>query len=228
MIDQKQKKDCCGCGACAQACPVQAIAMKEDERGFLFPVIHYDRCKNCGICDREPAIYGINHRDDEVRKNSTSGGAFTAISDYVLARNGVVYGAAYQPDLSVVTKRATTPAERDECRGSKYVQCDTKDSYIQIKQDLEAGRLVLYTGTPCQIAGLRSFLQKEYENLLTAEVICHGVPNNRMWHAFLDLAEKAAGARVADACFRDKSETGWHHPRTKLTYQDGKEHVFFG
>ena len=242
MVDQKQKKDCCGCGACMQACPFQAIVMKEDERGFLFPEIDYDRCKKCGICDRvcgfvedssllsdgEPVIYGVINRDEDARKNSTSGGLFTAISDYILAQNGVVYGAAYQPDLSVATKRAVTPAERDECRGSKYVQCDTNDTYTQVKRDLTEGRLVFYTGTPCHIIGLRSYLQKEYENLITAELVCHGVPNNRMWHEFLHLAENAVGIRVIDACFRDKSKTGWHHPKTKLVYQDGKEHPFFG
>lgn len=242
MVDQRRKEDCCGCRACEQACPTAAIRMKEDEKGFFYPQINEALCTRCGLCDKvcgftednpflsseDPVFFAAIHTNTEVRKQSTSGGLFTALSDQFLEQGGVVYGAAYGENLYVQQGRAETAEERNRFRNSKYVQSDTNDTFSQVKCDLENGRAVMYTGTPCQIASLRTFLRKPYEKLITIDVVCHGVPSARAWREFLDLAEKKAGCRVVDANFRNKEISGWHRPQTKLTYEDGKEHRFFG
>ncbi len=237
MVDQKSKRDCCGCGACAQACPFDAIVMKEDDRGFLFPVIDKAKCKYCGICnkvcgftddnlflsDGEPKIIAAKIKTEADRKESTSGGVFTALSDYVLSKGGVVFGASYNENLTVRHEAVTNVAGRNRLRSSKYVQSDIGNTYIEAKEYLDAGRMVLYTGTPCQIASLRTFLKKDYDNLLTVDVVCHGVPSDKVWHEFLTLLEKKSKSKVVGANFRDKSAFGWHRPQMSFVYEDGKE-----
>lgn len=242
VVDKKQQKDCCGCRACEQACPVDAITMREDEKGFMYPDINMTQCIHCDLCDKvcgfdednpclssgDPVIFAAVHKNDAVRSASTSGGLFTALSDVILHQGGVIYGAAYGPELYVRHERAETADERERLRTSKYVQSDTCDTFSLVKSDLDNGRVVMYTGTPCQIASLQTFLRTPYENLITVDVVCHGVPSARVWREFLDLAEKKAGCRVVEANFRDKSKTGWHRPQTKLIYEDGLPHSFYG
>lgn len=219
MLDLS-KQDCCGCTACSSICPKEAIQMLEDEKGFLYPHISKELCVECGLCEKvcnyknhmlhrdEPTILAVKHKDSNVRRNSTSGGFFTALSDYVLKLDGVVYGVKYGENLRVVHTRAVDEKERNKCRGSKYVQSDLRGIFPLVKKDLKEGKTVLFTGTPCQITGLYGYLGQDYPNLLTVDVICHGTPSPRLWREFLDIYEKRSHEKIVYADFRDK-RWGW-------------------
>ena len=172
--------------------------MEPDALGFIYPEVDVSLCIECGLCDKvcafnesyekftdfeAPIPYGIRHRDMKTLMDSQSGGAFTALSDVVLDRGGVVYGAGWSDDFVVVHKRAETKEQRNALRGSKYVQSDLRGVFAQVKQDLKEGREVLFSGTPCQVAGLKSFIGKnKSENLITVDIICHGVPSLSLIH----------------------------------------------
>lgn len=204
------RKKCCGCGACRASCPKGAIAMLPDEEGFLQPVVDAAKCVGCGKCEavcpvlhpgksRKPlAVYAAKAKDDELRWGSASGGVFTVLAQDVLKRGGVVFGAGFErPTWRVIHKAATNEEELDDLRGSKYVQSDTGDTFKETKSYLDAGREVLYSGCPCQIAALKSFLGKDYPNLLTVDLICHGVPSPLAWRKYLDCREKEAGGKIS-------------------------------
>ncbi len=195
----ERSEDCCGCTACMSICPKDAITMAADKEGFLYPQIDEALCIECDLCTQvcafhdsyriggnydQPLVYAAKHRSDEVRMNSSSGGLFTAISDFVLERNGVVYGAAFGKDFEVRHHRAETVEERDRFRGSKYVQSNLLGIYKEVKTELRKGKTVLFTGTPCQNAGLRSFLNKEYERLYLCDIVCHGT-QARFWRNYV-------------------------------------------
>ena len=220
----ENKRDCCGCGACAHRCPDGAIAMEPDEEGFLYPVIRAERCMDCGLCqticpfrkedhwknEQMPQFYVAKHRDGEVLRRSTSGGAFTALSDQVLDMGGAVYGAVFDSRFRVVHQRATGRAGRDRMRFSKYVQSDLGNCFCQVEQDLRQGKPVLFTGTPCQNAGLRAAMGPLAEQgpLVCCDLICYGVPSPRVWEAYKQLLEKEQGAPLAEVSFRTK-ELPW-------------------
>lgn len=239
MISEKLKQECCGCGACKQACPKNAITMIEDEKGFLYPSVNTNLCVRCGLCDKvcgftvnyakfdkKPRIFAVKHKDDAVREASTSGGVFTALTDAVLAQGGVIYGAQYDDVFRVFHSRATDYAKRNCFRGSKYVQSDTENTYQQAKNDLQQGKKVLYSGTPCQIAGLCTFLGKTYDNLITVDVLCHGVPSPKLWREFLCIIEKKAKARISSVNFRDKSQ-GWSNSgRLVFSYKERNANIW--
>lgn len=207
--------------------------MVEDHRGFRYPAVDYNLCNQCGLCDSvcafkdnygnhgdSPAVYALKHRDEFARNSSTSGGMFTALSDAVLEDRGVIYGVGYGEKLYVCHKRAVSTQQRDEFRGSKYVQSDTGDCFTQIKQDLDNGLKVLFTGTPCQAAALNSFLKKDYQNLITVDIICHGTPSNKIWREFLDVVEKDTGNKVRHVQFRSKAN-GWSACKGKIYLEKG-------
>ena len=184
MIKVEKKAECCGCTACASICPARAISMQPDALGFLYPVADADKCIDCGLCDKvcafndgyskecnleQPLAFAVRHKDIGEVERSRSGAVFVALSDYILECGGVVYGAAFTDDFSVVHKRATTKEQRDEFRGSKYVQSNLDGLLLQVKADLKNGIKVLFSGTPCQTAALNSFVGKGLrENLLLA------------------------------------------------------------
>ena len=225
----ENKKLCCGCGACAEICPMQAITMKPDEEGFLYPVIDEDICIECGLCESrchelmpagndfvrgEPVFYIAHNNDEEVIMKSASGGAFSALSDVILAEGGVVYGAVFDEEFNIVHGRAETAEERNRMRSSKYVQSVVSSGiYAQLKEDLESGRKVLFTGTPCQIAGVQTFLDRDYDNLILCDVICHSVPSPLMWREYLKMLEDENGGKITYINFRDKTE-GWQRAST--------------
>ena len=172
MIKINEKKDCCGCGGCSNACPVHCIQMKADEEGFLYPEVDEAACIGCGLCERvcpvlhagedtpfSQAAYLLQYKNEKVRRQSTSGGAFTAIARYVLDRGGVVYGAAFDEDLRGHHTSVKSPAGLQIFRNSKYVQSNTEKTFTEVRAHLRAGRMVCYSGTPCQIEGLLSFLE---------------------------------------------------------------------
>lgn len=214
------KEDCCGCSACCNICPTQAICMKPDEEGFLYPDIDQELCVECGrcinicplICEGSykektiPEFLAAKHKSEEVLMNSSSGGAFTAISDAILREGGVVYGADYDDEFHVLHKRAENHEQRNRMRISKYVQSDTGDIFQQIRKDLIDKRKVLFTGTPCQNAGLRGYMGNSplVENLYLCDVICHSIPSPLVWEDYKRLLEKEYGGKLTSIQFRSK------------------------
>lgn len=227
MIKLEDNKSCCGCNSCVQRCPEQCIRMQEDLEGFLYPVIELNVCINCGLCEkvcpvinrkdkRSPLyVYAAKNANEEIRRQSSSGGVFTLLATNILLKKGIVFGARFADDWSVIHDYTETIEGLAPFRGSKYVQSLIGNTYIQAEQFLKAGRQVLYSGTPCQIAGLKSFLKKQYDNLLTVDCVCHGVPSPKIWKLYLE--ELTAGKKIKNITFRDKS-TGWKNYSFKIEY----------
>ena len=225
----KTSYDCCGCTACASACPVKAIRMQPDKEGFLYPQVDEKLCIGCGTCERvcqlkterdrdmPLAIYAVKNKDEETRMNSSSGGVFSLLAEYTESQGGVIYGAAFDENMRVFHTRAETREEWQAFRTSKYVQSDLGDCFAQVKRDLSEGRNVLFTGTPCQVEGLNRFLNNtSTEDLLTCDVVCHGSPSPLIWHEWLRLIEESKG-KVISVNFREKEKTGWH--KSSLTVE---------
>lgn len=197
MINIIDKKDCVGCNACVQRCPKQCIAMHEDKQGFLYPKVDLDLCINCGLCEKicpvinqaEPrkpeAVFAATNPDKEVLMRSSSGGIFFELAKNVINEGGVVFGAKFNDKWEVVHGYAETLEDARVFQGSKYVQSRISSCFADAERFLKEGRKVMFTGTPCQIAGLRLFLRKPYENLIAVDVVCHGVPSPLVWREYL-------------------------------------------
>ncbi len=198
MIHIVDKSACCGCHACVQRCPKHCITMREDEEGFLYPFVDQSLCIDCGLCERvcpvlcqgearQPLkVYAAKNPDEEVRMSSSSGGVFTALAEQVLDEGGVVFGVRFDENWDVVHDYVDNKKNLVAFRGSKYVQSNVGTCFQKAESFLKEGRKVLFSGTPCQIAGLRLFLRKEYDNLLTVDLICHGVPSPKVWRTYLE------------------------------------------
>ena len=212
-------KQCSGCYACVSKCPQNCIRMKTDDEGFWYPEVLSESCIDCGVCERvcpakheqaqinEPAAFAVYNKDEKVRGGSSSGGVFTALAEYIIESGGVVFGAEFDEKFNVVHGFAEQKSELGRFRGSKYVQSRIGQSYIKARQFLKAGRTVLFSGTPCQIAGLKSYLGHGYDNLFTVDLICHGVPSPKVWDKYLKHKEQRAGAPVAGVNFRSKQQS---------------------
>lgn len=220
-IDIIEESLCCGCLACESVCPQGAISLTENEKGFIMPNIDEDKCINCGLClkvcdfkkpqQTESNIeraYSLVVNDKDVLKNSTSGGAFTALSDVVLGRSGCVVGSVMDDDFTIRHVIAEDKTGRDKMRGSKYVQSCTQGIWKQVKALLSQGKEVLFTGTPCQCAALLSFLGKDYDNLIVVDFLCHGVPNNKMFKEHIEYLNKYYKNPSVGFSFRNKTY-GW-------------------
>lgn len=168
-------------------------------------------------------VFAVKHNDSEVRAASRSGGVFTALSDYVLDQNGVVFGCILADDFLAYHVKATTKAERDRMRGSKYIQSNLGNVFREVKEELETHRLVLFSGTSCQVDGLKHFLGKEYNNLLCVDIVCHGVPSPKVWKAFLRWQERRNNKEVVTVDFRNKTDFGWAAHTETLFTKDGRK-----
>ena len=211
---------CTGCGACVQRCPQKCITWESGEFGFLYPKIDAMQCVHCGLCEKvcsinserkapvNPKVYAAVHKNTDILAESTSGGVFTAIADAIFALGGVVYGVTMQRDMHVQHMRIESPGELWRLRGSKYVQSDTGNTFQRVENDLKNGLTVLFSGTPCQIDGLKQFLGKEYDNLYTVDIVCHGVGSQAYFDKYLESARKRYGD-VHELCFRSKEFAGW-------------------
>lgn len=234
MIQFQNKQDCCGCNACVQICPKRCIKMYEDEEGFLYPQVNGNLCIDCHLCEkvcpvlnqnepRQPLhVYAAKNPDEEIRRQSSSGGVFTMLAEQVINEGGVVFGAKFNESWEVVHDYTETKEGLSAFRGSKYVQSRIGETFKQTETFLKQGRKVLFSGTPCQISGLKKFLQKEYENLLTVDFICHGTPGPGVWRKYLkeevarqcekntvSLSSICGGdTRITSIYFRDK-KLGW-------------------
>ena len=232
MIIIKEKKDCCGCTACVERCPCHCIIMQVDEEGFMYPIVDKDKCIQCNLCNtvcpiinqKNPQlpkeVYAAKINDANIVLNSSSGGLFSVLSEAVILKGGVVFGARFNKEWNVIHDYAETKEGIKAFQGSKYVQSDIGICFLKAEQFLKEGRIVLFSGTPCQISGLKYFLRKEYDKLVTISIICHGVPSPGVWNAYKEQIPKALVSKVrsfrygqpsiTSINFRDKTD-GWRN-----------------
>lgn len=220
-FELKDKKKCNGCGVCALRCPKEAIVMKEDEEGFLYPEVDFKKCIKCNLCkkicpnheyDQNQNIktyMAVNNNEIE-RKNSSSGGIYYILSKYIIEKKGIVFGVKYDKELIVCHDYADNLEEIKKFQGSKYVRSDLRNSYKDVEKFLKEDRYVLFTGTPCQCQGLRSFLGKEYNKLITCDIICHANPSPKVFELYKQNIEKKYNSKIKNIIFRDKNKYGWH------------------
>lgn len=235
MLQLQQKEACCGCHACSQICPKHCITMHEDEEGFRYPGINKSECIACGLCEKvcpilktvseeappEPQALAACSSGEDIRLASSSGGIFTLLAQQILAQEGTVYGAAMTSVTEANHIRVCQPQQLQLLRGSKYIQSNIGTCYIQAREDLQSGKTVLFSGTPCQIEGLRSFLGKDYSRLFCVDIICHGVPSPMVWRKYVQHREKQAGSHAVRVNFRHK-RYGWREYSLVLGFANGK------
>ena len=240
MLLENKTNLCSGCGACSCACPKQCISMQTDHEGFLYPIIDHSVCVSCGRCEHvcpvlnQPAVsaetssYAVISNYEQVRAKSSSGGVFSLLADYVLAKGGKVYGAAYNESFAVEHICIDSPDQIPRLQGAKYSQSHAFEHFNKIKGELEEGTYVLFVGTPCQAAALRSYLGKDYETLILTDMICHGVPSPMIWKRYLDARVKkdAPGSSIKNINLRDKS-SGWskYSYSVEIDYSDGNKYL---
>lgn len=239
MIEIKTKKDCCGCYACYNICPKECITMESDNEGFWYPNIDKNKCINCNLCEKvcpiinkpnsslyEKKSYAVFNKNEKIRLESSSGGIFSLLAEYVINNHGSVYGAVFDEDFNVKHIKINSLQDIELLRGSKYVQSRINDIFKSIKFDLKNNKIVLFTGTPCQVAGLQSFLQKKYNNLILMDIVCHGVPSPLVWQQYIDELKQNYKQDIKSIYFRDKS-TGWKTYSIKFLF-DKDEYKNFG
>ena len=216
------KSECCGCSACQQICGHKAIKMLSDKDGFIYPVKDESKCVNCGLCElvcpynhiedkrvsKEPSVFAAYARDLSIRQNSSSGALFYIIAEYVIKQGGIVYGASMNDDHKVCHCGVDNIDNLRFIRGSKYVQSSLEDCFIEIRSYLRSGRLVYFTGTGCQVAALKSFLIKDYDTLLTSDLICHGVPSQKLFDDHIAFLKKKYRGNIILYQFRDNENWG--------------------
>lgn len=237
MINITNKKDCCGCNACFDACPQKAISLKIDIEGFWYPEVDQSKCVECGLCEKvcpqlnaeklkknefeKPVCFAAIHKNVETRFGSTTGGLFSALAEKMYAEGGYVGGAVYREDWSVAHFISNNPEDLQRLRQSKYSQSDTRGFYSAVKRLLNAGEKVLVCGTPCQMAGLRQFLRKDYENLLIVDFICKSITSPKFYAKYLDYWERKAKSKLVSFKFKDK-ELGWRNLVKRFDFANGK------
>ena len=236
-ISFARKENCYGCGACVAACPQSCIAMSRDEEGFEYPVVDSARCTECSKCHDvcpfadlpdttgfrlQPLAYASWNLDENVRRASTSGGVFSALAECMLSKGGVVFGAAFEDSFTRVRHIGiATPEELIRLRGSKYVQSSTTDAFDQVRQELASERHVLFSGTPCQVAGLRNLLGPNTTGLLTCDLVCAGVASPGVFAKYIEEQCRSFQAPTVAYSFRDKKQ-GWNFPVVSQSFENGR------
>ena len=241
MIKTKEgNSNCCGCEACVQICPKQCISFEKDSEGFGYPHVKIDDCINCNLCEsvcpflsnpkeRIPLqVFNSKATDETIRYFSSSGGVFSILAKQIIEKGGLVYGAQFDDDWNVKHTFSNTGEGIKKYRGSKYVQSRIADSFLNVKKKLNDGKLVLFSGTPCQVFALKLFLRKRYDNLITVDFVCHGVPSPKVWSSYLQFVKQRKKAdRISSINFRDKIK-GWKQFSLSigLTKGNGEEFIF--
>lgn len=230
------KKNCSGCSACKTVCPKQCIDMKRDENGFLYPEADSNNCIDCGKCERVcyyrhrpdkkeiTSVYAAINKNEDIRMTSSSGGVFHALAEEVISDGGIVFGAGFDADFNVRHISVEAVSELYRLHGSKYVESDIGDCFADVKKQLDTGRKVLFTGTPCQINGLMSYLGGNHEALLTMDFICHGVPSPLVWRKYLDEMEQKYSSKVCGVSFRNKTH-GWKVFSMIIEFENGQKYI---
>lgn len=237
MIEIRKKQDCCGCNACVQVCPRQCIVLHTDFQGFWYPSVNQDQCVDCHLCEKvcpmsnhgsahiPEECYSFVHADSNIQKMSSSGGAFSFLSEQILSEGGVVFGAAVTEQGVVAHRFIEHSSQLSILRGSKYVQSFIGDSFVLVKRFLDNNRKVLFSGTPCQISALKLFLRHDYQNLIMVDCFCHGVPSPSIWKEYLDkeLSKIKSDLKNRNLClnaisFRDKTN-GWKNYSLSIQYE---------
>lgn len=239
MLYESEKKNCCGCTACESICPRGAIRMTEDEEGFRYPQVDKARCVSCGLCDgvcpvKHPPkaeegqrrTYVLRTKVMDTLMQSTSGGFVTPLAQWVLEQDGTVCAAAYDGEFRVVHSFFTAQeGDLNRVRGSKYVQSDLGDCFRRIRELLKQGKLLCFVGTTCQVNGLKAYLGKDYDNLITVDLVCHGVPSPKLFRKYVDYQKEKSGSGIREMAFRNKTY-GYHSGTMKVAFDNGR--VYYG
>lgn len=225
-----EKNKCCGCHACSNICPKGAITMIEDEKGFKYPQINKDKCVGCGLCKKVCPIinskneikndiksYACYNKNEDERLKSSSGGIFILIAKEIIKREGVVFGASFDEKFNVQHSCVESEKDLEKFMGSKYCQSTIGNTYKKVKDFLDNDRYVLFSGTPCQIEGLKAYLRKDYDKLYTQDIICHGVPSPKVWQKYLDYQKNKYGENIKCISFRNK-DSGWKAFKMKILF----------
>ena len=233
-----QENLCTGCMACNNICPKKAINIETGKDGFSYPKIDKSKCINCGLCKKvcpvlnnlknnknKIEVYSCKNKNDKIRMKSSSGGVFTLIAEYIIKQNGIVFGAKFNKKLEVIHDYTDNIDKLEEFRGSKYLQSKIENTYTNVKKFLIDGKKVLFTGTPCQVEGLLSFLNQDYENLYTQDIICHGVPSPKVWKKHLEYKKEQNSEYPILVNFRYKDILGWNNYQIKYIYSNHTEQV---
>lgn len=237
MIDLKikEKESCMGCHACSSVCPQGCISMDSDSEGFWYPKVDRGKCIKCELCiktcpiinkiavENKPVAYACINKNEEIRLESSSGGIFTLVAEEVINNGGIVFGVGFDKDFNVIHSYVKNKEKLAMFRGSKYVQSRIGDTYSQAKFFLEEGKQVLFTGTPCQISGLKSYLRKDYDNLFCVDNICHGVPSPKVWKKYVYYHEDRVGSPTKRIAFRRKDK-GWKQYSVSFRFENGTEY----
>ena len=241
FLENQVQGDCCGCSACVEICPKGCLTIGKNGDGFIVPIIsNKDACIECDLCSKVCPVenkfqtnyhnkyYGAYNDTPCDIDNSSSGGIFPILARWVIEKGGVVYGAFLDDEHDLYHIRIIDTRDIKKLQSSKYFQSEIRDTYKTCKADLQEGRLVLFTGTPCQVQGLKFYLRKDYENLFTADVICHGVPSKIMFDAYVSFLEKKHRGKLVDINFRDKKRNGWSITlRYTMEFANGKRKDYY-
>ncbi len=237
MIEIKRKANCCGCSACKSICPRKAISLVCDNEGFSYPVVNDELCIKCGLClascpisyrdshkvgNTPLQVFAAHSRDEKIWFTSSSGGIFMALATHVIEKGGTVFGAIYDKNFKVEHARISVKNELNKFQGSKYVQSDIDGIFHQVKIDLSNGKLVLFSGTPCQVEGLNLFLQKPFANLITCDIICHCVPSPKVFADYIAYLQEKYKSCITEINMKDKT-LGWGRQSLRIRFENGED-----